>query len=119
MVSAGDEGRVFVWSLREQQLLHAHAAASAGAATPVPMVTSLHVTYGGKAWVHWFLMIGFPPAELIELWSEWIRNKVRETESREPRTERHPEPKQSARSAAASRGELREALPEKTGVQHR
>ena len=35
--------------------------------------TWLYVTFGGKAWVHWILMLGDLPSELIELANEHIR----------------------------------------------
>ena len=65
--------------------------------------------------MHWFLMLGDLPRELIELANEHIRRRVQTTEDREPRTEKHPNPKLSARNSAASRGE---PVPEKTGVSH-
>ena len=77
--------------------------------------TWLHVTFGGRAWVHWFLMLGDLPSELIELANEHIRERVQTTEDREPRMGKHPHPKLSARNHAASRGE---PLPAQRGVHH-
>ena len=75
--------------------------------------TWLHVTFGGRAWVHWFLMLGDLPSELIELANKHIRERVKTTEHREPSKGKHPHPKLSARNHAASRGE---AAPAKSGV---
>ena len=71
-------------------------------------------TFGGKAWVVWYLMLGEIPAMLIGLANSFIRQKVLESEGRDPRTGPHTEPKLSVRNAAKARGE--EILPDKQGV---
>ena len=43
--------------------------------------TLIYVTYGGKAWVHWFLMLGYVPDLLIQLFNKYIRQRVLETEA--------------------------------------
>ena len=65
--------------------------------------------------MHWFLMLGDLPSELIELANEHIRQKVFDAEGRQPRMEKHPNPKLSSRNSAIMR---EEPVPEKTGVRH-
>ena len=53
--------------------------------------TWLHVTFGGRAWVHWFLMLGDLPPDLIDQANDYIRERVEKTEHREPRKGEAPQ----------------------------
>ena len=73
-------------------------------------------TFGGVAWVKWYLALGEVSEEVVELAQEYINHRCLETEHRTtPREKPHPSPRFSKVTLQKMRGEA----PKYTGVQHK